>query len=215
MDSTPSAWIAPGSFRSSQPRKPGPGLPAWALCQRWAYAVSLRRSAAPSGRWSHPRGRRCRTPGCRRAAGSGGGGEPGRIDPPGRHGLEQGRVENVSTRPVVMVTPLIHSDSRCSVAGLPCTRTLATRLHGRINSVHCSKVSGMPTASTATSAPRPSVSRSISARACSGAVTTLAPNLSAQSRRGRGRRSMVRLASALVVAEGNNRQLLLFGADAT
>lgn len=26
-----------------------------------------------------------------------------------------------------MVTPLIHSDSRCSVAGLPCTPTLATR----------------------------------------------------------------------------------------
>ena len=49
-------------------------------------------------------------------------------------------VEKVSTRPVVMVTSLIHSDSRCRVTGLPCTPTLATRPPGRISSVHCSKV---------------------------------------------------------------------------
>lgn len=81
------------------------------------------------------------------------------VPPPRSPGSLQSGGRKVSTRPVVMVTPWIHSDSRCSVGDPP---------PGRINSVHCSKVCGMPTASAATPAPSPSVSRSISARACLG-----------------------------------------------
>src|SRR4028118_913222 len=65
-------------------------------------------------------------------------------------------VEAASTRPVVMVMLLIQSVSRCSVAGLPWTPMFATDPPGRTSSQHSSKVSGTPTASITTSAPRPS-----------------------------------------------------------
>ena len=58
----------------------------------------------------------------------------------------------------MIVTSRIQSFSRCSVAHLPCTPTFATRPPGRISSVQSSNVSGTPTASIATSAPRPPVS---------------------------------------------------------
>ena len=56
------------------------------------------------------------------------------------------------------MTSRIQSFSRWSVAHLPCTPTFATRPPGRISSVQSSNVSGTPTASIATSAPRPPVS---------------------------------------------------------
>ena len=67
-------------------------------------------------------------------------------------------VEYVSTRPVVMVTFRIHSSSRCSVAGSPCTPMLAMWPPGRTSAAASSNVAGTPTASMATSAPSPSVS---------------------------------------------------------
>ena len=60
-----------------------------------------------------------------------------------------------STSPVVMVTSLIHSSSRCSVVGAPCTPMLAMTPPGRTTLVQMSKVPGVPTASIATSAPSP------------------------------------------------------------
>ena len=68
---------------------------------------------------------------------------------------------NVSTRPVVMGDvpdrQLLKVERRLAC---PCTPTLATRPPGRIRSAQSSNVSGMPTASMATSAPSPSVSLS-------------------------------------------------------
>ena len=57
----------------------------------------------------------------------------------------------------MIVTFLIHSSSRCSVAGVPCTPMLATWPPGRISAVASSNVAGTPTASIATSAPSPPV----------------------------------------------------------
>ena len=71
-------------------------------------------------------------------------------------------VVDVSTSPVVMVTSLIQSFSRWSVAGRPWTPTFATWPPGLTMSAQSSNVSGMPTASMATSTPRPSVSSMIS-----------------------------------------------------
>ena len=90
---------------------------------------------------------------------------------------------NVSTSPVVIVTPLIHSSSRWSVTGWPWTPTLASRPPGRTSSQHCWNVSGMPTASMTTSAPRPSVSWSTACLASSGWATESAPNRAAAARR--------------------------------
>ena len=76
-------------------------------------------------------------------------------------------VVNVSTRPVVIVTSRIQSFSRCNVAECPWTPTFATRPPGRTISAQSSNVSGTPTASMATSTPRPSVS---SMHACDGVL---------------------------------------------
>jgi hypothetical protein len=123
----PSAGITAGWFRSSQPRKPESGLGACCLGpvpevgrkqlvfdgQQHLQGVGLARAGeGVVGLNSFLQREAAR-------------GEPGRINLPGRHALGRVGVENVSTRPVVMVTPLIYSDSRCSVAGLPCTPTLA------------------------------------------------------------------------------------------
>ncbi len=54
---------------------------------------------------------------------------------------------------VVIVTSRVHSRSRCSVTGLPCTPMLAIRPTGRTSSAASSKVAGTPTASIATSTP--------------------------------------------------------------
>ena len=95
----------------------------------------------------------------------------------------------VSTRPVVIRTSRIHSFSRWSVAGWPCTPTLATRPPGRIRSVQSSNVSGTPTASMATSAPRPAVSSITRATGSSLllSIATSAPNSSAFSSRDESR----------------------------
>src|ERR1700736_6734043 len=91
-----------------------------------------------------------------------------------------------STRPVVIVTFLIHSSSRCSVVGAPCTPMLAMTPPGRTPLVQMSKVPGVPTASIATSAPSPP---SVSAMTCCSAfasaalIVTSAPNRRACSSR--------------------------------
>src|SRR5215472_7666543 len=91
----------------------------------------------------------------------------------------------VSTSPVVIRTSRIHSFSRWSVAGWPWTPTLATRPPGRISSAQSSNVSGTPTASMATSAPRPPVSFITFATASSRplSIVTSAPNSTAFSSR--------------------------------
>ena len=48
------------------------------------------------------------------------------VELPVRTSFSSVGVDQVSTRPVVIVTLRIHSSSRCSVAGLPCTPMLAT-----------------------------------------------------------------------------------------
>ena len=67
-------------------------------------------------------------------------------------------VEEVSTRPVVIVMSLIHCSSRCSVAASPCTPMFAIRPPGRARLTASSKEAGTPTASMATSAPSRPVS---------------------------------------------------------
>ena len=71
--------------------------------------------------------------------------------------LEQRGVDVVSTRPVVMVTSLIHRDSRCSVAGCRAPRYWPHAHPGGPGAAHSSNVSGTPTASIDASAPRPAV----------------------------------------------------------
>ena len=58
----------------------------------------------------------------------------------------------------MIVTSLIQSVSRCSVAGSPCTPMLAMCPPARASETASSKVAGVPTASIETSAPSPSVS---------------------------------------------------------
>ena len=85
------------------------------------------------------------------------GDEPCRVELAARTSRSSVGVEYVSTRPVVIVTSLIQRSSRCSVAGSPWTPMLATWPPGRMSWVASSKVAGTPTASIATSAPRPPV----------------------------------------------------------
>ena len=59
----------------------------------------------------------------------------------------------VFTSPMLMLMFLIHSSCGSSWTALPCTPTLATLPPGRTSWTHMSKVTGMPTASTATSTP--------------------------------------------------------------
>jgi len=68
------------------------------------------------------------------------------------------------TRPIVIAMSLIHSSWSLSSTGLPCTPTFATVPPGRTSSVAIWKVAGMPTASIATSTPRPSVMASTASR---------------------------------------------------
>jgi hypothetical protein len=68
------------------------------------------------------------------------------------------------TRPVVIATSLIHRSWSFSSTDLPCTPTFATVPPGRMSSVAISKVAGTPTASMATSTPRPSVMASTASR---------------------------------------------------
>ena len=93
-------------------------------------------------------------------------------------------VVEVSTSPVVMVTSRIQRSSRCSVVGLPCTPTLATRPPGRTTATVRSKVAGRPTASMATSAPSPPVSsRTAPTTSSSGESARSAPKDRAAARR--------------------------------
>ena len=87
----------------------------------------------------------------------------------------------------MIVRSRIQSVSRWSVAECPCTPTFATRPPGRTSSVQSSNVSGTPTASIATSAPRPSgqLHDSLDARrSLLLLIVTSAPSSRAFSRRG-------------------------------
>src|SRR6266699_971502 len=94
-------------------------------------------------------------------------------------------VEEVSTRPVVIVMSLIHCSSKCSVAASPCTPMFAIRPPGRARLTASSKEAGTPTASMATSAPKPPVRSLMAANASSRELftTTWAPNCLAASSR--------------------------------
>src|SRR5262249_6329993 len=98
-------------------------------------------------------------------------------------------VVTASTRPVVIVTSRIQSDSRCNVAGDPCTPTLATWPPGRTSAAQSSNVDGTPTASTATSTPWPFVSSVTFSIASSLPllIVTSAPNSSARASRASAR----------------------------
>src|SRR6185369_9663199 len=94
-------------------------------------------------------------------------------------------VEEVSTRPVVIVMSLIHCSSRCSATGSPCTPMLAIRPPGRASLTASSKAAGTPTASMDTSAPSRPVRSLVTASGSSRALFTVtsAPNRLAASRR--------------------------------
>ena len=96
-------------------------------------AADVRRPRArPSARGCSRRRRTCRRrPSCRRARSGGSRTTVGSSRPLATSFISCGMVK-VSTSPVVIVTSRIHSFSRCSVAGLPCTPMFATRPPGRI-----------------------------------------------------------------------------------
>lgn len=91
----------------------------------------------------------------------------------------------VFTRPIDITMLEIQRSWMGSSTGLPCTPTLATWPAGRTMSRHIWNVSGMPTASIATSTPSPSVIARISSRQPDEVDTTpsVAPNRRACSTR--------------------------------